>query len=75
MKTLAWEQKKADSDLFDTSGEAASVKSPIESRNPETFENSSPEDPSTLNHNSDSGRLLYRIIDDHIFLISKMESQ
>ena len=37
MKTLAWEQKKADSDLFDTSGEAASVKSPIESRNPETL--------------------------------------
>ena len=56
MKTLAWEQKKADSDLFDTSGEAASVKSLIESRNPETFENSSPEDPNTLKHNSDSGR-------------------
>ena len=75
MKTLAWEQKKAVSDLFDTSGEATSVKSLIESRIPQTFENSSPEDPSTLNHNSDSGRLLYRIIDDHIFLISKMESQ
>ena len=56
MKTLAWEQKKADSDLFDTSGEAASVKSPIESRNPETFENSIPDDPNTQNHNSDSGR-------------------
>ena len=56
MKTLAWEQKKAVSDLFDTSGEAASVKSPIESRNPETFENSSPQDSNTPNHNSDSGR-------------------
>ena len=56
MKTLAWEQKKADSDLFDTSGEAASVKSLIESRNPETFENSSLEDPNTPIHKSDRGR-------------------
>ena len=78
MKPLAWEKKKADlsyRNLIETSGEAASANSLIESRIPQTFENSSPEDPSTLNHNSDSGRLLYRIIDDHIFLISKMESQ
>ena len=70
MKPLAWEKKKADlsdRNLIETSGEAASANSLIESRIPQTFENSSPEDPSTLNHNSDSGRLLYRIIDDNIF--------
>ena len=67
MKPLAWEKKKADRNLIETLGEAASAKSLIESRIPQTFENSSPEDPSTLNHNSDSGRLLYRIIDDNIF--------
>ena len=71
MKPLAWEKKKADRNLIETLGEAASAKSLIESRIPQTFENSSPEDPSTLNHNSDSGRSLYRIIDDHIFSISK----
>ena len=56
-ETLAWEQKKADSDLFETSGEAASVNYRTESRNPETFENSSPKSPENPNiPNHDSGR-------------------